>query len=421
MLVIVQAGCMSPEGTEGHSDSNAQVLSSVQAVPLVYDFGIVTIGNTPVPLEAKIQNNGPSIIKISNFTLSDTENFTLDLNRGSNPCSSMSPTIGAGDNCTVEIHFNPQFSALFDANLQIISNDSSNSTVNIQLRGSCEPITSMHVQINQVESDMQCPAARITAYVSVIDQGGYAVVGLLENNFAVYENVNLVNLFDFSFVSLVTAPISIALVMDYSGSITSNPEVVSDMEDAAVYFVEQLEGDDEAEIIKFATEVEIAQEFTSAKNLLTEAIYNPADNGHDTSLYDAAWQAIDDTASRFKERKAVIVFTDGEDTSSNRSLGDVIVHANDQNIPIFAIGLGDIDHNALQQMANDTGGVFFESGTSDNLRNIYAQLADVIFKNQYVLEFPSSMEVGETADLKIEASISQTVTDDDLSKITPCP
>ena len=137
--------------------------------------------------------------------------------------------------------------ASFDATLQITSNDSSNPKINIQLSGSAEPIASLDVRINQVESDMQCPAAKVTAYVSVTDQGGYAVTGLLENNFLVYEDIDVMNLTDFSFVSQVTAPISVALVMDYSGSITDIPEAQSDMEEAVADFVDQLGADDEAE------------------------------------------------------------------------------------------------------------------------------------------------------------------------------
>jgi Ca-activated chloride channel family protein len=194
------------------------------------------------------------------------------------------------------------------------------------------------------------------------------------------------------------------------------------MEDAVVYFVDQIGTDDEAEIVKFATEVEVVQGFTSDKKLLTDAIFNPADINGDTSLYDAAWQAVDETASRLKTRKAVIVLTDGEDTaSSNHNLSDVINNADDKGVPIFTIGLGNLNKNILEQMANDTGGQFFDSAAPDNLKNVYDQLADVLFENQYILEYISFMGVGETADLTIEGSVSQTVMGDNTKEITPCP
>jgi len=55
---------------------------------------------------------------------------------------------------------------------------------------------------------MQCPAAKVTAYVSVTDQGGYSVTGLLENNFLVYEDIDVMNLTDFFCVTSNCAHIS---------------------------------------------------------------------------------------------------------------------------------------------------------------------------------------------------------------------
>ena len=426
ILAIVFTGCKGGGGgTNDDSAVKTHVLPSVKVLPSVYDFGIVTLGNTPVPLEAKIQNNGSANLMVSDIVLSDTNNFALDLGGGSNPCSSTSPTVSAGDNCTVEITFIPQLAALFDATLQITSNDSSNPSINIRLSGSAEPIARLDVRINQVESDMQCPAAKVTAYVSVTDQGGYAVTGLLENNFLVYEDIDVMNLTDFSYASQVTTPISVALVMDYSGSITDIPEAQSDMEEAVADFVDQLGAEDEAEIVKFATEIEVVQEFTSDKNLLTNAIYNPIDVGRGTSLYGAAWQAVDDTALRLKTRKAVIIVTDGKDRDGNpinsKSFSEVINHANDKGVPIFTVGLGNINDAVLEQMSNDTGGQFFDSPTSDNLGNIYSQIAKVLFENQYILTYVSALGTGVTANLTIEGYVSPVVMGDDTKEIIPCP
>jgi Ca-activated chloride channel family protein len=245
----------------------------------------------------------------------------------------------------------------------------------------------------------------------------------------VYEDIDVMNLTDFSFVSQVTAPISVALVMDYSGSITAIPEVQSDMEEAVAYFVDQLGTDDEADNVKFATEIEVVQGFTSDKNLLTNAIFNPVDIGNHTSLYDAAWQAVDDTALRLKTtRKAVIIVSDGEDDDgtgnpiSSSSLSDVINYANLKGVPIFTVGLGDFNDAVLKQMSNETGGQFFASTTSDNLGNIYSQIAKVLFENQYILTYVSALGVGATANLTIEAYVSQTIMGDDTKEeIIPCP
>jgi hypothetical protein len=72
-------------------------------------------------------------------------------------------------------------------------------------------------------------------------------------------------------------------------------------------------------------------------------------------------------------------------------------------------------------MANDTGGQFFDSPTSDNLGNIYSQIAKALFENQYILTYVSALGVDVTADLTIEAYVSQTIMGDDTKEIIPCP
>jgi Ca-activated chloride channel family protein len=323
----------------------------------------------------------------------------------------------------VEVTFSPQSEDSFVATLEIDSNDSSNPKSNIQLSGSAEPIASLNVGINQVESDLQCPAAKVTAYVSVTDQGGYPFTGLTEDDFTVSEDAAAKNIEDLSFVSEVTTTISVALAMDYSGSIIDRPEYISDMQDAVADFVDQLGANDEAEIIKFGTDVEVVQNFTSDKNLLKDAINEEVDLGRATSLYRAAVQAVDDTALRLKERKAVVIVTDGKNLDSpfSDSLTDVINDAVENGIPIFTVGQGDdIAEDVLTQMADDTGGQFFNSTTSDNLLNIYNQLSDILFEDQYIIRYMSAIGVGATGDLTIQAE-SDAIMGDDIKEITPCP
>ena len=232
------------------------------------------------------------------------------------------------------------------------------------------------------------------------------------------------HLTDFSFVSPVTAPISIALVMDYSGSITDIPEAERDMEEALSDFVDKLGAEDEAEIINFGTEIAVVQEFTSDKDLLKNAIFNPVDVGRETILYDATWQAVEATGLQQKTRKAVVVVSDGEDGNGNpissNSLSEVIERANAEGIPIFTVGLGHTNAAVLQQIADGTGGQYFNSPTADSLRNIYNQIASVLFDNQYILTYVSTLGSGAKADLTVEGFVSQTVRGDDVKEIAPC-
>jgi VWFA-related protein len=425
-------------GCGGGGDSSPPPPSpSIEVLPASYNFGSITPGNSPAPLEVEIANNGTAGLNVSDITLSDTTNFSLDLSKGLSPCTTASSSIAPGEKCTAEVTFNPGsgLDAAFDANLTISSNDPDNSTLNVPLQGAREAISELHVKINQVET---CPSPSVTAYVSVTDQGGYSVITLLTGNFSVTETgtPNADASKNASFIS-DTVTLSVALVMDYSGSITELPDVLGDMQDSAVNFVGNLGPGDEAEIVKFAeTNEVVAPGFTSDTTLLEDAILAPASLGTNTALYDAIVKAVDDTSLRSKNRRAIIVMTDGMDDDGSHShqlsvntLNDVINDAKNNGIPIFTIGLGGvINSNVLQQIADDTGGQYYAAATSDNLRTIYQQLADVLFKHQYIVTYSSGLLSPATASLNIKATLpavppAPAVEGEDTREIefTPCP
>jgi Ca-activated chloride channel family protein len=426
LIPMAFIGCSGGGGSDGTTESTGS--ASVQVLPSVYDFGIVTTGNSPAPLEVEIQNNGSATLNVSSIALLDTTNFDLYLDRGSNPCNTASPSIGPGGNCTVEVEFDPPPGppASFLTNLRIRSNDPNDSSLNVPLMADQEAVDTLNVRINQVESDEVCPGPEVTAYVSVTDQGGYPVTGLTAADFTITETGGYGGLpnVPISYVA-GAASLSVALVLDYSGSITDVQDNVDDMEESAADFVDQLGAGDEAEIIKFADDWAVVQSWqpgtVAGKDLLEAAIYAPYNNGRETDLYDAVVKAVDDTALRSKDRRAVIVITDGKDTQPGSALADVINDANTKGVPIFAVGLGDINLTILEQMADGTGGQVYESTTSDNLRTIYQQLAAVLFQDSYILTYPSGLGAGVTANLTIEATYSPGITGNDTKGITSCP
>ena len=418
LLPISFLGC---GGGGGDSPPPSPPSPSIQVFPSSYDFGHVTPGTDPLPLEVKIANNGSKLITLSDITLSDTTNYAMNLNPigASNPCGSASSTIDAGENCTLEIDFTPSDFGEFPAILTIESDDSVAPTIPLDLTGTNDDrVSELNVQINQVVPN--CP--EVTAYVSVTDQGGYPVTTLTKDDFTVTEGTaNPVAPTNVSFVSdaLTPVPISVALVMDYSGSITDVEDAVKDMEESVKSFVEQMGNGDETEIIKFDSIWEVVQPFTSDKNALTAAIDAPWDNGRETVLYDAVYKAVQDISTRSNDRKAVIVITDGADTISSNGLMDVIDLGKGNGVPVFAIGLGNIDETILEQMAVDTSGKYYQALTSDNLKTIYKQLASVFYNDQYVLTYTSTGS-GATADLTISAA-SNGIEGNATKEITTCP
>ncbi len=429
-MVIAVTGC----GGGGDGDSGGSTPAppvarpAIQVLPATYDFGKVTASNSPAPLEVTIKNNGTAALRVStiSFGVPSDSSFTLGLNGGSKPCGSGSPTVAVADSCTFQVRFQPAGTGSFAANLQMSSDDRSSPLIGLSIAGTSEPVAALSVRINQLET--ACPTNEATAYVSVTDQGGYPVPGMQSSNFSVTEeNVGLF-IKSFSSVDVVYKPIAIAAVMDYSGSLTDQSVAIADMKNGFSRLFSSVRASDIGEIVKFGSEFEVVQPFTSDKAALLAAISAPFDKGRNTRLYDAVFQAVDDTAMNANYRRAVIVATDGEDAGptagvpySNRSLVEVINNAVNKKVPIFTIGLGaSINRAVLEQMATTTGGLFYEANTSQNLANIYQQLSSILYEKQYTLTFDQQARgVGSRSNLAVGANFLG-LTGNAVTTITSC-
>jgi Ca-activated chloride channel family protein len=378
VLMVALFGCGGGGGKSAPSNPGAEVL------PAHYDFGTVTPNSTPAPLVVKINSVGTTNLTVSNIVLSDQTNFSINLSGGPEPCGGSSPTLGAGATCTFEVAFHPTTISPdpFTATIQIANN---HQTRTVQLSGTSEAVTELTVRVNQAIAD--CSDNTWTAYVSVTDQAGYPYAGLTREDFSINAGGNTID--QFSGPPTPPSPISVVAVLDYSGSITDHPEIVSDMEDGLIDYIKQMGPDDQTEIIKFADEVEVVLGFSADEAQLEEAIRSPFNRGSGTSLYDAVYRAVEDLAAQGTTRKAILVLTDGIDNDSTATdLAGAIAYANGAGIPVFPIALGaSVNLVDLGRMAEDTGGQLYEAPTSDNIRNSYWQLAALLFQNQYVLSF----------------------------------
>jgi hypothetical protein len=192
----------------------------------------------------------------------------------------------------------------------------------------------------------------------------------------------------FSYVEQAYKPIATGAALDFSNSLTSQPVAFADMKSTFKDYFNGKRADDIGEVVKFGAEIQVTQTFTSDKAKLLAAIDAPFDQGLRTKLYDALYQAIDDTGPQSNFRKAIIVATDGEDNGSTRTLAEVTSNAISRNVPVFAIGLGaSINSAALEQLATGTGGLYYQSATSQNLATIYRQLSSLLYEQQYILKF----------------------------------
>lgn len=381
---------------------------TIQVLPVNYDFGKVTLGNAPAPLQVTISNTGTATLSLSSITLNAPSGppYALAVGGGTKPCGSATPRLAPSEACTVQVVFQPSSPGTFNATLEVTSNDLKAPTVGLPIVGNSEPIQRLSVRIGQL--DTACPSPRVTAYVSVTDQGGFPVLQLTRDNFAVMQTNTSLPTISSAFVETVNAPIAIAALMDHSSSLTAQPVALADMKTGLSSLIAGLRSGDIAEIVSFDDRVVVVQPFTGDKTQLQVAITAPFELRSGTSLYDAVFQAVDDTATRSNYRRAVIVTTDGVDTRSKRGLDEVIANAVSKKVPVFTIGIGSsIDRDVIGKMATETGGQFYEANTSQNLATIYRQMSLLLYLNQYVITFDqlSKGAPNIASDLSVRASL----------------
>jgi len=152
----------------------------------------------------------------------------------------------------------------------------------------------------------------VTIPVSVMDRDGRYVPNLRKEDFRLWEDgVEQ----DVAFFSSVDKPFSVVLMLDTSPSTQFRLE---DIEEAAISFVNQLRPDDRVMVVSFNGEINVLADFTSDRVKLDRAIRRAhTDDG--TRLYDAVDAVINRELSKVQGRKAIVLFTDGVDTTSRRA------------------------------------------------------------------------------------------------------
>jgi VWFA-related protein len=153
--------------------------------------------------------------------------------------------------------------------------------------------------------------ALVNIPVSVVDRDGKFVPYLTKRDFRLYEDgVEQ----DIEAFESVETPFHVALVLDTSNSTMFRME---DIQDAALSFIRQLRRDDEVMVVSFDSKVRVHCDFTTDQDEMRRAIFETRTGGS-TKLYEAVDKVVDRLA-QIQGRKAIVLFTDGVDTSSRRA------------------------------------------------------------------------------------------------------
>ena len=256
---------------------------------------------------------------------------------------------------------------------------------------------SVTIAHQQEEPAFRAGVDLVSLNVTVTDGDNRYVTDLTADGFRVYEDGALQKI---SFFNRTQLPIALALLMDTSASMNDK---MATAQEAAAGFAEQLRAEDLGSVIDFDSRVEILQGFTSSLEKLNAAIRRTSAGGS-TSLYNAIYislkelQKIEATTENEIRRQAIVVLSDGEDTSSLVGFEEVLELAKRSNTTIYTIGLKSQDLRSqrgfreadlvLRQLAQDTGGLAFFPQQIGDLVEIYQRISDEL-SSQYTLGYTS--------------------------------
>ena len=153
----------------------------------------------------------------------------------------------------------------------------------------------------------------------VSDRSGRYIPQLSANDFTLYEDGVQQKIASFGTEEV---PFSVVLLLDVSPSVSGN---IQDIQDAAIAFVRQLRNQDRVMVVSFDRQIHYLSNFTSDRRELERAI-RQADTGSGTSVYDAVYETVQRKLRNIEGRKALILFSDGEDTTSSRASHDDAVN-----------------------------------------------------------------------------------------------
>ena len=239
----------------------------------------------------------------------------------------------------------------------------------------------------------------------------------------------------FTFQQNTDLPLSLAILIDTSAS---EERTLPELKFAARSFLENVirPAKDEAAVLSFTGETTLEQSFTGSLDRLRRAIDKvefvppsgyvgggvvvngtPPISGTNqslagsTAIWDAVWVTSDEVIRDSAEhtRRAIILLTDGQDTSSRMKMHEAIEHAQKVDAFIYAIGIGDrytfnVEEGTLRKVAERTGGRAFFPSNERDLQDAFAQIQRDL-REQYLVAYSPSNKNRDGSYRRIEIEV----------------
>ena len=253
----------------------------------------------------------------------------------------------------------------------------------------------------------------------------------------------------FTFQQQIDLPLTLAIVIDVSGS---QEHTLPQEKQAAREFVDSVlrPRKDEVAVVSFTGETTLEQGLTGSVERVRRAIdrveFVPPsgylgngtvvkgtppisgtnnDLAASTALWDAVWVTCDEVLSESSEqtRRAIILLTDGYNTSGKMKVQDAIDRAIKTDTLVFVIGVGDsfsyqgVNEGAIRKLAENTGGRAYVPHNEDDLRRAFAQIQQEL-REQYLIAYSPTNKRHDGTFRKLQIDVVNPALKDQKLKLT---
>jgi Ca-activated chloride channel family protein len=229
----------------------------------------------------------------------------------------------------------------------------------------------------------------ISLNVSVTDKSGRPICGLPRKAFTVLDEKKPQEIL---FFADDDSPISVGIVFDLTGSMTDRK--IRRAREALSHFIETSHNQDEFYLITLrAGAAFLSQDKTRDGDAVVDVLRHVAPSGS-TAFYDGCYLALNKVLEDTHQRRALLLISDGQDNNSHYNLSELRRMLKESDVTVYSIGVddeapGSPGEKVLREIAENTGGRFFNPVTTEGMYETFEQIA-LELRHQYSISYKPS-------------------------------
>jgi len=242
----------------------------------------------------------------------------------------------------------------------------------------------------------------VEVYASVYDHNGQYVEGLVRDSFRVFEDGKPQQITNFEADS---GKLSCAILLDTTGSMN---EALPHVKNSIIKLIDILGPDDSVAIFTFDRRLVVRQEFTTDKAAAKRAVLRTRAEGQ-TALFDALAEVVQEISPR-PGKKALVVFSDGDDNASVLNASSAVTRAKRAGIPLYAIAEGEATRShelrkLLDDLSKRTGGASYQAKRPSDIEEVFQKIA-IDLRHLYMLTYRPESVAADGQWRKIEVVLA---------------